>query len=158
VRSCLCFLLFCCLSSQIRSAGAAQLTVNWKDNATNEAGFKIERKNGTLGTYALFTTTAANVTTVLDTSLTAGVLVCYRVYAFNSSGNSGYSNEACSLPDISTPTVIAYNFNEGSGTTVKDLSGNGRNGTVSGATWTTGKFSNALAFNGSTAKVTSGLS
>jgi concanavalin A-like lectin/glucanase superfamily protein/galactose oxidase-like protein/Big-like domain-containing protein/IPT/TIG domain-containing protein len=45
--------------------------------------------------------------------------------------------------------VAAYSFNEGSGTTVTDLSGNNLNGTIVGATWTTaGKYGNALSFNG----------
>ena len=50
--------------------------------------------------------------------------------------------------------VAAYAFNEGSGSTVADLSGNGNVGTLSGASWTTaGKFGSALAFNGSSARV-----
>ncbi len=57
-----------------------------------------------------------------------------------------------------TPTgglVAAYNFNEGSGTLLTDLSGNANNGTISGATWTTsGKYGNALSFNGTNALVT----
>ena len=45
--------------------------------------------------------------------------------------------------------VGAYNFDEGSGTTVTDLSGNGNTGTISGASWTSqGKFGNALNFDG----------
>jgi len=51
--------------------------------------------------------------------------------------------------------VAAYAFNEGSGTIVTDASGNGNNGTINGATWTTsGKYGNALSFNGSDALVT----
>jgi len=51
--------------------------------------------------------------------------------------------------------VAAYAFNEGSGTTVADISGNNNNGTITAATWTTaGKFGNALAFNGTSARVT----
>ena len=47
--------------------------------------------------------------------------------------------------------VAAYSFNEGSGTTVTDLSGNNLNGTIVGATWTTsGKYGSALSFNGTT--------
>src|ERR1700693_873687 len=43
--------------------------------------------------------------------------------------------------------VGAYNFDEGSGTTVTDLSGNGNTGTINGASWTSqGKFGNALNF------------
>ena len=38
---------------------------------------------------------------------------------------------------------------------VSDASGNGNNGTISGATWTTsGKYGNALTFNGTSALVT----
>ena len=51
--------------------------------------------------------------------------------------------------------VAAYSFNEGSGSTVADASGNGNTGTISNATWTTaGKYGNALVFNGTTALVT----
>src|SRR6266446_6399155 len=51
--------------------------------------------------------------------------------------------------------VAAYAFNEGSGTTVADISGNDNNGTISEATWTTaGRFGNALVFNGTSARVT----
>lgn len=49
--------------------------------------------------------------------------------------------------------VAAYSFNEGSGTTVTDLSGNGNNGVINGATWTTGKYGGALSFNGSSSYV-----
>jgi hypothetical protein len=45
--------------------------------------------------------------------------------------------------------VAAYSFDEGSGTTVTDLSGNGNTGTINGASWTSqGKFGNALNFDG----------
>src|SRR5258705_12114634 len=51
--------------------------------------------------------------------------------------------------------VAAYAFNEGAGTTVTDLSGNGNTGTIGGASWTTaGKFGNALVFDGTSAQVT----
>jgi Concanavalin A-like lectin/glucanases superfamily/PKD domain len=48
-----------------------------------------------------------------------------------------------------TSLVAAYSFNEGSGTTVTDVSGNGNHGTITGATWTTsGRFGKALTFDG----------
>src|SRR5215469_471646 len=44
--------------------------------------------------------------------------------------------------------VAAYGFDEGSGTTVTDASGNGNNGTISNATWAaSGKYGSALQFN-----------
>ena len=51
--------------------------------------------------------------------------------------------------------VAAYGFDEGSGTTVADASGNGNKGTISNATWAaSGKFGKALQFNGTNALVT----
>jgi hypothetical protein len=55
------------------------------------------------------------------------------------------------LPDRTASLVAAYSFNEGSGTTVSDSSGNGNTGTISaGPVWSTqGKFGSALSFTGS---------
>lgn len=51
--------------------------------------------------------------------------------------------------------VAAYGFDEGSGSTVNDSSGQGNNGVVSGAAWTTtGKFGGALSFDGVSSWVT----
>ncbi len=44
--------------------------------------------------------------------------------------------------------VAAYAFDEGSGTTAVDVSGNGRTGSVTGATWATGRYGGALSFDG----------
>ena len=50
--------------------------------------------------------------------------------------------------------VAAYGFEEGTGTTAADLSGNGNTGTLNGATWTTaGKYGKGLVFNGTSALV-----
>jgi chitodextrinase len=49
----------------------------------------------------------------------------------------------------STGLVAYYAFNEGSGTTVNDSSGNANTGSISGASWTTsGMYGSALSFNG----------
>ena len=56
--------------------------------------------------------------------------------------------------DAQPGPVAAYAFNEGAGTTAADATGNGRTGTLSGATWTTaGRFGGALTFNGTSARV-----
>src|SRR5713101_8163184 len=84
----------------------------------------------------------------------------YRVRATDAAGNlSGYSNTATATTNTggSPPPglVAAYSFNEGTGTTVADSSGNSNTGTITGATWTTqGKFGNALVFNGTSALIT----
>jgi hypothetical protein len=52
-------------------------------------------------------------------------------------------------PPTSPGLVAAYNFNEGSGTTLTDRTGLGRTGTISGATWSAaGRFGGALSFDG----------
>jgi hypothetical protein len=54
--------------------------------------------------------------------------------------------------DMGTPVsgwlAAAYGFNESTGLTAADASGRRLHGTVSGGTWTTGRFGNGLAFNG----------
>ncbi len=47
-----------------------------------------------------------------------------------------------------TGLIGHWTFDEGLGTTAGDSSGNNLTGTISGATWTTGKISKALNFNG----------
>ena len=64
----------------------------------------------------------------------------------------------CGLFSVSlaaqTGPVAAYGFNEGSGTSVSDQSGNGLTGTLQGAAWTAaGKYGNALSFNGTSSYV-----
>ena len=50
---------------------------------------------------------------------------------------------------LSTGLVAAYNFDAGSGTVLADVSGNGNNGTITNATWSTaGKYGGALSFTG----------
>src|SRR5262245_47595127 len=82
---------------------AAQLTLTWTDNSTNEDGFEIERKTGTSGSYAQIATVGVNVTSYTDASLAAGTTYCYQVRAFNSAADSGYTNEACRATAADTP-------------------------------------------------------
>ena len=49
--------------------------------------------------------------------------------------------------------VASYSFDEGSGLTVGDSSGNGHAGTITGATWATGRYGGGLDFNGTNASV-----
>jgi hypothetical protein len=85
-------------------AGAAQLTLNWADNSSDETGFRIERKIGT-GAYTQIATVAGNATSYVDTTVTAGTTYCYQVRAYNAVGDSAPSNEACGTPTGSTPTT-----------------------------------------------------
>ena len=49
----------------------------------------------------------------------------------------------------SSGLVASYSFEEGTGSTASDASGNNNTGTLSNATWTTsGKYGKSLSFNG----------
>ena len=76
------------------AVSTTQINLTWSDNASNETGFKIERKTGSGGTYAQIGTVGANVTSYSDSGLTSGTTYYYRVRANNAVGDSGYSNEA----------------------------------------------------------------
>ena len=81
-----------------------QIDLSWTDNSSNEDVFRIERKIGSGGVYTEIATVGANVTTYQNTGLTANTEYCYRVRAYNTGGNSGYSNEDCATTNPTIPT------------------------------------------------------
>ena len=142
------------------NGGAGQAVLSWTGSSDNIAVTKYDVYRSTTSG---FTPSAANRiaqpsgTSYTDAGLAAGTYF-YKVTAEDAAGNiSAASNEATATVTTSTPTglVAAYGFDEGSGTTVADRSGNGNNGTLANATWTSGgKYGSALSFNGSNAWVT----
>jgi titin len=84
------------LNGTALSCNRAELV--WNDNSDNEDGFKIERKEG-LGSYSEIATVTSNTTTFTDSSVGAEKTYSYRIRAYNSFGNSSYSNEVI----VSTP-------------------------------------------------------
>ena len=69
----------------------SQINLSWQDNANNETGFRIERT--TTGGFALIATVGAGKISYSNTGLNPSTPYTYRVYAYNSAGNSAYSNE-----------------------------------------------------------------
>jgi hypothetical protein len=59
------------------------------------------------------------------------------------------SNWLQSVQGNTTGLVGLWHFDEGSGTTAYESSGNGNNGTIYGASWVAGKYGEALSFSGS---------
>jgi len=80
------------------SVSSNQINLSWVDNATNEDGFKIERKIGNQSSYSQIKTVGSDNVTYNDLGLSEGTQYYYRVVAFNSSGDSSYSISASATP------------------------------------------------------------
>jgi hypothetical protein len=93
-------------------ASVTQINLNWTDNSTNETGFKIERKLAN-GTYQIIGTTNADITTYSDNNdIQVAADYVYRVYSYNSAGNSlTYSNEA-SINSYNYPVITTNNTSQ----------------------------------------------
>lgn len=90
-----------------------QINLSWTDDATNEVGYKVQRKTAS-GSYSVVGSTGTDISTFSDLGLTNNTTYNYRVYAYNAAGNSlQYSNE------ISITTA-----NGGGGNSVTDIDGN----------------------------------
>ncbi len=147
--------------TNLAATGAAgQASLTWTAANDNVA---VSRYNLHRATSPGFTPTVGNRiaqptgTSHTDTGLAAGTYY-YSVTAEDAAGNlSPASNEATATttaPPV-TGLVAAYGFDTGSGTNTPDQSGNGNNGTLTNATWTTtSKYGQALSFNGTNAAVT----
>lgn len=96
--------LFFGLSVLCSGVQAAQFTLTWTDNSTNESGFRIERStNGS--TFSEIATVGANVVSYVDAGLPNSTTYWYRLRAYNSAGYSGYSNVATGT----TPPLLSNN-------------------------------------------------
>lgn len=93
-----------CVASPV-TAATGQLTATWtQDTAEDLDGFKLIRKTGTTGTYALIATVDAAVRSYIDTGLSAGGTYCYQLAAYNAAGDSPYTPETCA----NVPTAVGY--------------------------------------------------
>jgi hypothetical protein len=141
---------------------SSQINLNWIASTDNVGvtSYLLERSQGVGSTsFAQIATPA--VTNYSDAGLAATNTYNYRVRATDAAGNpSGYSGVASATTSngpSSSGLVVAYGFDAGSGTTVTDASPNAITGTISGATWTTsGRYGDALSFNGTTSYVNPG--
>lgn len=89
------------------TAAYGQANLNWQDNATNEDGFILERQLNGGAFTVLAAAIAANLVSYNDGTATGSTVsdnvYCYRVKAFNTAGQSAFSNTACkTIPKIIT--------------------------------------------------------
>jgi FtsP/CotA-like multicopper oxidase with cupredoxin domain len=93
-----------------------QIKLTWRDNATNESGFVIERSTDGINFTQIATSPARNNTgnttftdTTVNTALTA-VTYTYRVAAGNVAGTSAFSNIATIAVPVVAPPLAPSNL------------------------------------------------
>ena len=139
------------------------------DSATaNAVSFSWAPSTDTQGTVVLYhiirdgiEIDTSSVASYTDNTVAADTFYVYNVTAEDDSGNvsANSANLNVDTPNLSGLELIAgYPFEEGSGQTVLDLSGNGNNGTLAGSASRnpTGKVGEAIEFNGSNSYINLG--
>ncbi len=92
------------------------VALTWSDNSNNESGFRIERSSGG-SAYSEIATVGTDSESFTDSAVTEGTTYNYRVRAYNSFGNSAYSNLlAVTIPQSGTTpgTLLVYKINQAS--------------------------------------------
>jgi Secretion system C-terminal sorting domain len=75
-------------------AGGLKVTLKWRDDSNNEAGFILERSIDNLTSFAEIKKIDKNIVTYIDAEVSAGKTYNYRIRSTNSSGVSNNSNVA----------------------------------------------------------------
>lgn len=78
---------------KLTAISRSQINLSWLDNSNNESGFMIERSLDGIN-FTQIAMVGPNVQTWSATGLLAGTRYYFRVRAWNSGGNSAYSNIA----------------------------------------------------------------
>jgi hypothetical protein len=126
---------------------AGQVVLSWWGTAY-ATSYNVRRGTTSGGPYTVVATGISDLLTWTDTGLAAGTYY-YVVTAVTPTGETAPSNEAVGIAGTKLHTWLP--FDDASGTTANDASGNGHIATLAGgATWATGRQGQgtALALNG----------
>ncbi len=86
------------------SSSSSSIYLSWRDNSTNETGFKIERSTGG-GAWSVVSSTGPNARSLTNCGLSSSNTYAYRVYAYGAGGSSACSNATSPLQPGSDITV-----------------------------------------------------
>ena len=92
------------------TVSGTQINLSWTDNSANETSFKVERSTDGV-TFSQIGAVGANVTSYVNTGLSAATPYNYRVRASNESGDSAYSGIASAT--TGTEAVLQQNVSGG---------------------------------------------
>jgi hypothetical protein len=84
---------------------STEVVVNWIDNSSNEDGFRIERSIE--GSWVAVGTVDPWTGSFVDVGVPTEQQLCYRVVAFNGSGDSAPSNIGCTIPNDGPTNLTA---------------------------------------------------
>jgi fibronectin type 3 domain-containing protein len=132
------------------AVSAVQVNLSWQDNSDNEGGFSIEQSTDGGNTWTVPATASANATSYALSGLQPNTTYTFRVRAFNSKGNSGYSNSA-SASTLSPPPAVDFSsgfsaagssmkFNGAAAVSGSDLQLTNANGNEAASTFSTSQF------------------
>jgi len=133
-------------------SGTVNVTANATDNGS-VAGVQFKLDGSNLGAED----TIAPYSVSWDTFSSGNGPHTLSAVARDAAGNAASAgNVSVTVQNTAAAGLVgAWAFDENTGTTIADQSGKANNGTVTNTTWvTTGKFNNALQFNGSNAWAT----
>lgn len=88
------------------------VVLEWKDNADNEEGYKLERRKATDSKFMIAKELPRDMSAYRDEGLEPGTVYFYRVFAFNASGSSNTSNtvevvtKGGSIPPIEKMKIV----------------------------------------------------
>src|SRR5207248_3245109 len=91
-----------------------QLTASWTDNSGGTAAFALERRTSDTS-FTPLADMPVGLTSYVDASVAQGVTYCYRVKAYNDSGQSPYSDEACGSVSSTDYSVSVTKSGDGAG-------------------------------------------
>ncbi|NDP22002.1 MAG: PQQ-binding-like beta-propeller repeat protein [Paludibacter sp.] len=96
--------LFVAVPTNLVSPSNSPISIEWTDNATNEAGYYIERKTNS-GNFNNIATVGANITQYVDNATMLDSVYTYRVCAYLGSVISSYSNSIIVNAPIKLPVA-----------------------------------------------------
>jgi hypothetical protein len=120
------------------SPAGFSLTINGVYNPITEAGLNINKAIVELTMTRAISAKDINI----KLSYTTGT-----VKAADGGVLAGFSNTPVKN-NLPAALLARWNFDEGMGTTLRDVTGNGNEGTIAGAGWVNGKIGGALSFDG----------
>ena len=107
------------------AASASAVNLRWTDNATNETGYVVQRSQNGVD-FTQIATLGAGTVSYSSSGLAASTNYYYRVRAYNSAGNSNFSNTASVSTSSATALIPAKPTN---------VAGSGRTNGSARVTW-----------------------